>query len=135
MPLPKGVHTSHGRYFLVRSGRWIPLSLVGEGPAALRAALSSVPATDDQLPPRNVGELLQRFLSSGLDELSPATRHGYTVAINSQLIPSFGDAPIDGVEPGDVSSPASRWLRFRPSRALISGPFIQGSPALPLDSV
>jgi hypothetical protein len=133
MPLPKGVHTSHGRYFLVRSGRWIPLSLVGEGPAALRAALSSVPATDDQLPPRNVGELLQRFLSSGLDELSPATRHGYTVAINSQLIPSFGDAPIDGVEPlrhaySQPPSAASRRVRSGPIRARISGPFMRVFP-------
>jgi hypothetical protein len=102
MPLPKGVHTSHGRYFLVRSGRWIPLSLVGEGPAALRAALSSVPATDDQLPPRNVGELLQRFLSSGLEPL----RHAYS----------------------QPPSAASRRVRSGPIRARISGPFMRVFP-------
>jgi hypothetical protein len=138
MPLPKGVHTKHGRYYLVRSNRWIPLSLVEAGPAALRTALGAVPPTDDQLPPRNVGELLERFLASGLDELSLPTQHGYRVAISSQLIPSFGSAPIDSVEPGDVSVFLERRRRegravsgnreraaLGPSLARISGPFIR----------
>lgn len=95
-----GLHQKHGRYFLVRRNRWIPLSRVEAGDRALREALAQVEAPET---PRTVAELLAAYLQHGTGELAAVTVREYRRIVTSRLLHHFGHMPIAALQPSHVA--------------------------------
>lgn len=91
MNLPPKVHIKSGRYYLVHRNKWIGLSRVEEGEAALKQALADIQSPK----PRTVKQLIDAWLSEPHD-LAPKTRAEYGTAL-ARMSNVFGGLAIDGL--------------------------------------
>lgn len=96
--IPKGVYQKNGRWYRVVRNKWIALSRVDEGLAALRVALREVPTTR---PPRTIAELLASYLPQA--EIAPETRRQYECIADGRLSHHFGNMPISAVSHAHVA--------------------------------
>jgi integrase len=96
--IPKGVYQKNGRWYRVVKNRWIALTRVDEGLAALRRALREQPT---HTAPKAVSELLTAYLPQA--ELSSATRREYERIADTRLAHHFGAMPIATVTPAHVA--------------------------------
>ena len=87
MALPRGVHVKNGRYYRVRRNKWIPLSRVDEGEAALVEALARLPV---ESAPTTIADLLTAYVGHGMRDLTAETRREYTRMVTATLVPVFG---------------------------------------------
>jgi integrase len=95
---PKGVHVKNGRYYRIVRNRWIALTRVDEGLAALRRALRDTPTSR---PPATVGELLAAYLPQA--EITATTRREYERIADTRLSHHFGAMPITSVSAAHVA--------------------------------
>ncbi len=106
----RGVTVKNGRYYrVVRTGpskqRWIPLSRVSEGEAALYEALKRLTETPA---PGDFRAAIKHFLNHKLPELAPGTRAEYQR--NYEVISTaFCDFRVDEVRARDVRDFLAQW--------------------------
>jgi|SRR5882672_4839976 len=96
---PPGVTKKHGRYYLVRQNRWIPLTRIDEGEVALLERYYEL--TNES--PLNMAGILIGYLKEAVPELKPATRPDYRRIIVTRLIPYCGHMPRNSMKPGHVA--------------------------------
>ena len=97
-PIPKGVYVRSGRYYRVVRNKWIALTPVSDGLAALHRALREVP-TDRA--PALISELLAAYLPQA--ELAPRSRAEYERIADTRLAHHFGAMPIAALTPAHVA--------------------------------
>lgn len=97
-PIPKGVYQKNGRWYRVVRNKWVALTRVDEGLAALRKALRETP-TDR--PATTIAELLAAYLPQA--EISPSTRPEYERIADTRLAHHFGQMPIASLTPKHVA--------------------------------
>lgn len=100
MQRPRGVYEKAGRYYKVRKNKWIPLSRVADGEAALLQALAALPLESS---PQTVAELLTAYVGHGMSDLRASTRPQYARIVSATLIPVFGHMRVDAVTTGHVA--------------------------------
>lgn len=76
MALPRGVYVKAGRYYRVRKNKWLPLSKVADGEAALLHALAALPVESK---PATIAELLTAYVGHGMTELRATTRKQWSL--------------------------------------------------------
>ncbi len=108
MKPPRGVVLKHGRYYVVRKKRWIPLSRADEGERALAKAIAEL-TTDTA--PRTIGELLIEYRREGMKELAVATRREYERMVDGELATVFGKMRIDALTTSLVAQHLERGKR------------------------
>lgn len=96
--IPKGVYQKNGRWYRVVRNKWVALTRVDEGLAALRKALRETP-TDR--PATTIAELLAVYLPQA--EIGQATRLEYERIADTRLAHHFGTMPITALTPKHVA--------------------------------
>jgi integrase len=96
--IPKGVYQKNGRWYRVVRNRWIALTRVDEGLAALRKALRDAPTGST---PKVVSELLAMYLPQA--EIADRTRLEYERIADTRLAHHFGAMPITAVTAAHVA--------------------------------
>lgn len=99
MQRPPACYLKNGRWFLVRKGKWHPLSRDEDGPTAFWEAYYRL----TQERPTAMAGLLLRYLEEGTAELRAPTLREYRRAILTRLIPTFGHMPIGTITSGHVA--------------------------------
>ncbi len=94
MPLPPGVTTKNGRYYLVRRNKWHGLSRISEGEVALLEAYYELTHAD----PHNMAGVLLAFVKNGMTKLRPPTQRDYRRIVITRLIPFCGHMPRNSVK-------------------------------------
>lgn len=97
--LPPGVHAKHGRYYLVRQNKWIPLTRVEEGELACLERYYEL----TQESPRDMAAMLLAYLREEVPRLSPETQPDYRRIILTRLIPWCGHMPLGTLRPVHVA--------------------------------
>lgn len=108
MKPPRGVVLKHGRFYVIRKKRWIPLSRADDGERALAKALAEL-APDTA--PRTIGELLIAYRREGTRELSAITRKEYERMIDGELATAFGKMRIEALTTSIVAQHLERGKR------------------------
>jgi len=116
MKLPPKVTAKNGRYFWIaqsverdRRGRlkrrWLPLSRVDEGPAALYDALARLhrPPSDSAMP-----AIVSAWKGAELGKYSPATKKEYE-RMAVVIAEAFRDFEVADVRPSDVADFVDQW--------------------------
>lgn len=99
-----GVYEKDGRYYRVVKNKWLPLSRIDEGPAALYKALYELrPDT-----PQTLGDVMKLYVTAGMEDLRPATRADY-IKIISRLLITFGGVIVGQLKGRDIAM----WLEAR----------------------
>lgn len=96
---PPGVTEKHGRYYLIRQNKWLPLTRTDEGEIALLERYYELTRDD----PRTMAGVLLAYLKDGTSEIRAVTRHKYRQAIITRLIPWCGHMPLNAMKPGHVA--------------------------------
>ncbi|MFM2290162.1 MAG: hypothetical protein RL684_3305 [Pseudomonadota bacterium] len=96
---PPGVREKHGRFYLVRRGKWLPLTRVSEGEIPLLEAFYRLTADN----PRTMAGVLLAYLAEGTEEIRAVTRAKYRQAVVTRLIPFCGHMPLDALKPTHVA--------------------------------
>lgn len=103
-PPAKGLVQSHGRWYLPSAvdgkPKWIPLTRVAEGDAAVLAALSKLLGTEVKKT-GNLPERIAEFKKVWLKKLTPSVQHEYTRILDDLAI-GLKDFNTEDVEPADV---------------------------------
>jgi integrase len=99
MPVPPGVTTKNGRYYLVRRNKWHGLTRIDEGEVALLAAYYELTHDD----PHNMAGVLIAFVKSGMGELREPTRKDYRRIVMTRLIPFCGHMPRNALKASHVA--------------------------------
>lgn len=86
MQLPPGVTPKHGRYYVVRRNKWLPLTRIDEGEVALLESFYELTQAD----PYNMAGVLLSFVKHGMGKLRPATQKDYRRIVVTRLIPFCG---------------------------------------------
>jgi len=86
MPVPPGVTTKNGRYYLVRRNKWHGLTRIDEGEVALLEAYYELTRAD----PHNMAGVLLAFVKNGMTKLRPPTQKDYRRIVITRLIPFCG---------------------------------------------
>lgn len=125
---PPGVTVKHGRYYLIRRNKWLPLTRESEGEIALLEKFYELTRDD----PRSMAGLLLAYLKDGTGEIREVTRLKYRQAVISRLIPWCGHMPIGTVKPSHVAQFLEGRKRAKAStagnreRAVLSSAFAFG---------
>jgi integrase len=96
--IPKGVYQKNGRWYRVVRNKWIALTRVDEGLAALRKSLREVPVGST---PKTISDLLTVYLPQA--EIAPTTRQEYERIADTRLAHHFGAMPITAVTSAHVA--------------------------------
>jgi integrase len=99
MPLPPGVTTKNGRYYLVRRNKWNGLTRVSDGEVALLEAYYELTSAD----PHNMAGVLIAFVKNGMTELRPPTQKDYRRIVVTRLIPFCGNMPRNSLKASHVA--------------------------------
>jgi integrase len=99
MPLPPGVTKKHGRYYVVRQNKWLPLTRIDEGEVALLEAYYELTQAD----PHNMAGVLISFMKNGMAKLRPPTQKDYRRIIVTRLMPFCGHLPRNALQPKHVA--------------------------------
>jgi hypothetical protein len=99
MPIAPGVTEKHGRYFLIRHNKWLPLTRVSEGEVALLEAYYDLTKAD----PHNMAGVLLAFVKKGMGKLAPDTQEEYRRIVVSRLIPFCGHMPRNSMKQTHVA--------------------------------
>ena len=99
MPVPPGVTEKHGRYYVIRRNKWLPLTRVDEGEVALLEKYYELTKAD----PHNMAGVLIAFVKSGMEKLRPPTRKDYRRIVVTRLIPFCGHMPRNALKPSHVA--------------------------------
>lgn len=99
MPIPPGVKPKHGRYYLIRRGKWHPLTRIDQGEVALLKAYYELTQDD----PHNMAGVLLAFVARGMNGLRPATQRDYQRIVMTRLIPWCGHMPRNSLKPAHVA--------------------------------
>lgn len=86
MPVPPGVTTKNGRYYIVRRNKWIGLTRIDAGEVALLEAYYELTHAD----PHNMAGVLLAFVKTGMTKLRPPTQRDYRRIVVTRLIPFCG---------------------------------------------
>lgn len=112
--LPRAVFEKHGRYYLVRQGKWHALSKVADGIPALYAAIGNMEqvlaSKLGAKPPRAPGDVLglvTAYIAQGTGELRSATVRGYSaLAKGAAFVKRWKGQPLSSLKSSDIA----RWL-------------------------
>ncbi len=99
MPLPPGVKPKHGRYYLIRRGKWHALTRIDQGETALLEAYYELTSAD----PHNMAGVLIAFVKHGMTKLRPPTQKDYRRIVITRLIPFCGHMPRNALKPSHVA--------------------------------
>jgi integrase len=99
MQLPPGVTPKHGRYYLVRRKKWLPLTRIEEGEVALLEAYYALTETD----PHNMAGVLLSYVKKGMGKLSAPTQRDYRRIVVTRLIPFCGHMPRNSLKPSHIA--------------------------------
>jgi integrase len=99
MHLPPGVQPKHGRYFLIRRNKWLPLTRIDEGEVALLEAYYELTHAD----PHNMAGVLLAFVKDGMSDLREPTRKDYRRIVVTRLIPFCGHMPRNSLKATHVA--------------------------------
>lgn len=99
MPRPPGIAEKHGRYYVVRKNKWLPLTRISEGEVALLEAYYELTRAD----PHNMAGVLLAFLAEGMTKLRPPTQRDYRRIVVTRLIPFCGHMPRNSLKPSHVA--------------------------------
>jgi len=99
MPLPPGVKPKHGRYYLIRRGKWHALTRIEQGETALLEAYYELTSAD----PHNMAGVLIAFVKHGMTKLRPPTQKDYRRIVMTRLIPFCGHMPRNALKPSHVA--------------------------------
>jgi len=99
MQLPPGVTQKHGRYYVVRKNKWLPLTRVADGEVTLLEAYYELTHAD----PHNMAGVLLAFVKSGMTKLKPPTQKDYRRIVVTRLIPFCGHMPRNALKPSHVA--------------------------------
>lgn len=99
MQLPPGVTPKHGRYYVVRRNKWLPLTRIEEGEVALLEAYYELTKAD----PYNMAGILLSFVKHGMEELRAPTQKDYRRIVVTRLIPFCGHMPRNALKSAHVA--------------------------------
>lgn len=99
MQLPPGVIPKHGRYYVVRRNKWLPLTRIDQGDVALLEAYYELTSAD----PHNMAGVLLAFVKTGMTKLKPPTQKDYRRIVVTRLIPFCGHMPRNAVKATHVA--------------------------------
>lgn len=99
MQLPPGVTPKHGRYYVIRRNKWLPLTRIDEGEVALLEAYYELTKAD----PHNMAGILLSFVKNGMAELRPPTQKDYRRIVVTRLIPFCGHMPRNSLKASHVA--------------------------------
>jgi integrase len=97
--IPKGVYVRSGRYYRVLRNRWIALTLVSDGTAALSRSLRALQEPTRR--PNTVSELLAAYLAEA--EIAPVTKREYERITDGRLVHHFGAMVIGAISQSHVA--------------------------------
>lgn len=99
MPIPPGVRPKHGRYYVVRRGKWHPLTRIDAGEVALLEAYYELTQAD----PHNMAGVLLAFVNNGMGKLRAPTQKDYRRIVVTRLLPFCGHMPRNALKPSHVA--------------------------------
>lgn len=99
MPLPPGVTPKHGRYYLIRRNKWLPLTRIEDGEVALLEAYYELTHAD----PHNMAGVLLAFVKSGMTKLAAPTQKDYRRIVVTRLVPFCGHMPRNSLKASHVA--------------------------------
>lgn len=99
MPIAPGVTEKHGRYYVVRANKWLPLTRVDQGEVALLEAYYELTKAD----PHNMAGVLLSFVKNGMTKLRAPTQKDYRRIVITRLIPFCGHMPRNALKPSHVA--------------------------------
>lgn len=99
MQLPPGVTPKHGRYYVVRKNKWLPLTRIADGEVALLEAYYELTKAD----PHNMAGILIAFVKNGMTKLAAPTQKSYRTFVMTRLIPFCGHMPRNSLKPSHIA--------------------------------
>lgn len=100
--LPRGVHLKHGRYYYVTTTvprKWIPLGADLHEACKRWAEIEFEPIRNDD---KTFAIIAGRYIREVLPDKAQVTRERDLRAMEVNLLPVFGDVPIDAITPQDI---------------------------------
>jgi hypothetical protein len=100
--LPDNVHIKHGRYYFVGQyegkRRWVALTRVSEGDAALYAAYAKLLRANTG----TISAIMDRYIANGMEDLSERTKRDYRAYIKRNLRGVFGESMPSDIDSADI---------------------------------
>jgi hypothetical protein len=102
---PKGVHVKHGSYYVVRNNKWIRLTRVSEGAAALYTKLEELQCGSEG----TVAHAILAYVKDGMDELAVETQQTYR-SMSRRMLNIWGHLRLNEINRSHVRQ-FLRWCR------------------------